>query len=189
MPKLSDTRRVILSNAAQHDALLAEPPARLPTAARQSVLRSLIAKGLLWRRSPRLAGTPPWAGGRTRTAPGSRRGLPLQAALRLASRRMVRRPPWRMTSRRIGTINELAASEKINSSYVSRVLRLTPLAPEIIGSILDGRQPTGKTLPALMGPFPVDLASQDVLTPDSDSPRRDPALHGSKARDRHRNLR
>jgi hypothetical protein len=47
MTKLSDTQRVILSRAAQHDALLAEPPAKLPTAARQSVLRSLITKGLL----------------------------------------------------------------------------------------------------------------------------------------------
>jgi hypothetical protein len=47
MSKLSDTQRVILSRAAQHDALLAEPPARLPAAARQSVLRSLMTKGLL----------------------------------------------------------------------------------------------------------------------------------------------
>ena len=47
MTKLSDTQRVILSKAAQHDALLAEPPARLPAAARQSVLRSLMTKGLL----------------------------------------------------------------------------------------------------------------------------------------------
>ena len=47
MTKLSDTQRVILSKAAQHEALLAEPPAKLPAAARQSVLRSLIAKGVL----------------------------------------------------------------------------------------------------------------------------------------------
>jgi len=47
MTKLSDTQRVILSKAAQHEALLAEPPAKLPAAARQSVLRSLMAKGLL----------------------------------------------------------------------------------------------------------------------------------------------
>jgi len=47
MTKLSDAQRVILSKAAQHDALLAEPPAKLPAAARQSVLRSLIAKSLL----------------------------------------------------------------------------------------------------------------------------------------------
>ncbi len=47
MTKLSDTQRVILSRAAQHDALLATPPAKLPAAARQAVLRSMIAKGLL----------------------------------------------------------------------------------------------------------------------------------------------
>ena len=47
MTKLSDTQRVILSKAAQHEALLAEPPAKLPAAARQSVLRSLVAKGVL----------------------------------------------------------------------------------------------------------------------------------------------
>ena len=37
-----------------------------------------------------------------------------------------------------GTIEELAAAEKINASYVSRVLRLTLLAPEIVEPILDG---------------------------------------------------
>jgi hypothetical protein len=47
MTKLSDTQRVILSHAAQHEALLATPPAKLPAAARQAVLRSMIAKGLL----------------------------------------------------------------------------------------------------------------------------------------------
>ncbi len=47
MTKLSDTQRVILSRAAQHEALLATPPAKLPAAARQAVLRSMIAKGLL----------------------------------------------------------------------------------------------------------------------------------------------
>jgi len=45
--KLSGTQRVILSKAAQHDALLAQPSAKLPAAARQAVLRSLIGKGLL----------------------------------------------------------------------------------------------------------------------------------------------
>ena len=64
---------------------------------------------------------------------------------------------WRrmLESGRFATINELAAAEKINSSYVSRVLRVTLLAPDIVGAILDGRQPEGMTLPALMEPFPV----------------------------------
>ena len=63
---------------------------------------------------------------------------------------------WRrmLESGRFGTINELAAAEKINSSYVSRVLRLTLLAPDIVEAILDGRQPEGMTLPGLMEPFP-----------------------------------
>jgi hypothetical protein len=36
-----------------------------------------------------------------------------------------------METDRHGTINEIAKAEKINPSYVSRVLRLTLLAPEI----------------------------------------------------------
>ena len=52
---------------------------------------------------------------------------------------------WRrmMETGRYGTINELAAAEKINSSYVSRLLRLTLLSPAIVEAILDGRQPEG----------------------------------------------
>ena len=69
---------------------------------------------------------------------------------------------WRrlLETGRFTTINELAAAEKINSSYVSRVLRLTLLAPDIVEAILDGRQREGVTLPALMQPFPVDWEGQ-----------------------------
>lgn len=65
---------------------------------------------------------------------------------------------WRrmMEAGRYGTIDELAAAEKINSSYVSRLLRLTLLAPGIVEAILDGRQPEGMTLPGLMETFPVE---------------------------------
>ena len=41
---------------------------------------------------------------------------------------------------RYATINELAAAEKTNSSYVSRMLCLTLLAPDIVDAILDGQQ-------------------------------------------------
>ncbi|MEO3475861.1 DUF3489 domain-containing protein [Roseomonas sp. CAU 1739] len=47
MTKLSDTQRIILSQASQHGDRLAIPPERLPAAARQAVLRSMIGKGLL----------------------------------------------------------------------------------------------------------------------------------------------
>ena len=58
------------------------------------------------------------------------------------------------------TIAEIAAAEKINSSYVSRVLRLTLLAPDIVEAILDGRQPVGMPLAGLMEPFPVGWREQ-----------------------------
>jgi hypothetical protein len=50
---------------------------------------------------------------------------------------------WRnlIESGSYGTIDEIATAERINSSYVSRVLRMTLLAPDIVESILDGRQP------------------------------------------------
>jgi len=56
---------------------------------------------------------------------------------------------------RYDTIEELAAAEKINSSYVSRLLRLTLLAPDIVEAILDGRQADRLTLPRMMQPFPI----------------------------------
>jgi hypothetical protein len=58
------------------------------------------------------------------------------------------------------TIAEIAATEKINESYVSRLLRLTLLAPDIIDAILDGRQPAEMTLAVLMKPFPVEWKRQ-----------------------------
>jgi hypothetical protein len=53
------------------------------------------------------------------------------------------------------TVEDIAAAEKINPSYVSRVLRLTLLAPSIVEAIVEGRQPSEITLAALMGPFPM----------------------------------
>ncbi|MBR0652116.1 hypothetical protein GXW78_20845 [Roseomonas terrae] len=74
---------------------------------------------------------------------------------------------WRrmLESGRFATINELAAAEKINSSYVSRVLRLTLLAPDIVEAILDGRQPEGMTLPGLLEPSPPEWEQQRAQWP------------------------
>jgi predicted nucleic acid-binding Zn ribbon protein len=49
---------------------------------------------------------------------------------------------------------ELAKVEKVNDSYLSRVLRLTLLAPDIIESILTGRQPSTLQLDDLLKPLP-----------------------------------
>jgi len=59
-----------------------------------------------------------------------------------------------------GTVAELAAAEKINESYVGRVLRLTLLAPDLVEAILVGWQPEGVTLMEFMGDFPREWAVQ-----------------------------
>jgi hypothetical protein len=59
------------------------------------------------------------------------------------------------------TIAEIAAAEKVNDSYVGRVLRLTLLAPDIVEAILGGRQPAEMTLATLMRPFPISWREQD----------------------------
>ena len=61
---------------------------------------------------------------------------------------------------RFATINEIARAEKINSSYVSRVLRLTLLAPVTVEAILDGRADAAPTLAEAMKVFPVDWKLQ-----------------------------
>jgi hypothetical protein len=58
------------------------------------------------------------------------------------------------------TIAEIAATEKINETYVGRVLRLTLLAPVIVEAVLDGRQPADMNLEKLMRSFPTDWAEQ-----------------------------
>ncbi len=62
------------------------------------------------------------------------------------------------------TIEEIADAENINSSYVSRVLRMTLLAPEIVEAILTGQQPEGLTMARAMQPFPVEWERQKANT-------------------------
>jgi hypothetical protein len=61
------------------------------------------------------------------------------------------------------TVHEIAEAERINPSYVSRVLRLTLLAPDIVEAILDGRQSDSVTLARLMRPFPVEWRGQQSM--------------------------
>jgi len=69
---------------------------------------------------------------------------------------------WRklMETGAYGTIEELAAAEKINSSYVSRILRLALLAPPTIEAILNSRHPPKLKLANIMKPFPVLCSEQ-----------------------------
>lgn len=61
------------------------------------------------------------------------------------------------------TIREIANAEKINESYVGRVLRMTLLAPEVVEAILGGRQSAHLQLETLMKRFPVDWTEQRSL--------------------------
>jgi hypothetical protein len=61
------------------------------------------------------------------------------------------------------TIAEIANAEKINETYVGRVLRLTLLSPDIVEVILGGRQPAEETsLAVLMRPFSVGWGEQQA---------------------------
>ena len=59
-----------------------------------------------------------------------------------------------------GCIEDIARAERINGSFVSRVIRLALLAPDIVEAILAGRQPAALTLKGLTGPFPVEWDRQ-----------------------------
>jgi hypothetical protein len=61
------------------------------------------------------------------------------------------------------TVSDLAVAEKINPSYVSRILRLTLLAPDIVEAILNGAQPPTFSLAKAMRPVPTDWVVQRQL--------------------------
>ena len=60
------------------------------------------------------------------------------------------------------TVRDIAETEKINESYVSRLVRLTLLAPDIIETIVDGRQPSTMTLATLMARWPTRWDEQQA---------------------------
>lgn len=61
---------------------------------------------------------------------------------------------------RYRSIRELAEAERVSHSYVSRVLKLTLLAPDLVEAILDGRQPRGLTAQELLRGVPVGWGEQ-----------------------------
>jgi hypothetical protein len=88
------------------------------------------------------AGTAPWS-------PAARVDSALVKAV-------VRAHRWRhmLESGEYSSSAELAKAEKVNDSYLSRILRLTLIAPDIIEAILAGRQPRTLQLDDLLKPLP-----------------------------------
>ena len=58
------------------------------------------------------------------------------------------------------SIADLATAEKINESYICRVLRLTLLAPDIVEAILNAKQPPELQIETLLKLFPVEWEQQ-----------------------------
>jgi hypothetical protein len=69
---------------------------------------------------------------------------------------VVRAYRWRqmLESGEYASSAELAKAEKVNDSYLSRILRLTLIAPDITEAILAGRQPSTLQLDELLKPLP-----------------------------------
>ena len=65
-----------------------------------------------------------------------------------------------LESGEFATIAELTEREGIAPSYMTRVLRLTLLAPDIVEAILDGKQGPEVTLARLLEPFPAEWTGQ-----------------------------
>ena len=61
-----------------------------------------------------------------------------------------------------GSLAEISDKEGINRSYLSRTIRLSLLAPDILEAILDGIQPATLRLADLEAPFSVDWQQQRV---------------------------
>jgi len=59
-----------------------------------------------------------------------------------------------------GTLEDLAKAKRVAPSYVSAILRLTLLAPEMVEAILDGSQPAEMGLDDLLRGFPLDWNQQ-----------------------------
>ncbi len=67
-----------------------------------------------------------------------------------------------LESGEFATIAELAEREGIAPSYMTRVLRLTLLAPNIVEAILDAKQGPEVTLARVLEPFPTSWEAQPM---------------------------
>ena len=67
-----------------------------------------------------------------------------------------------LESNRFASVRELAKAEKINESYVCRILRLTLLSPVLTEAILNGKQPERLDLAWLLKSIPIEWDQQEA---------------------------
>lgn len=68
-----------------------------------------------------------------------------------------------LESGRYSSLGDLAKAERIDRSYLGKMLRLTLLAPDIVEAILDGKQAETIALPVLLGVDWVEWGDQRRL--------------------------
>jgi hypothetical protein len=61
------------------------------------------------------------------------------------------------------TVSNIGAAGNISKSYVSRILRLALLAPDVVEAILAGRTDQGMMLEQLERPLPASWEEQRIL--------------------------
>jgi hypothetical protein len=61
------------------------------------------------------------------------------------------------------TVSEIGDAENISKSYVSRILRLALLAPDLVEEIVEGRTDQGMMLEQLERPLPMRWEEQHQL--------------------------
>jgi hypothetical protein len=109
-------------------------------------------------------------GGRTLViTPDGTTGRPLTPIDSALVKAVARAHRWQrmLESGEFSSMTELAEAEKVNRSYVCRVLRLTLLAPDIVEAILVGRQGPKVTLARVLEPFPMDWEKQRLSLPSA----------------------
>jgi hypothetical protein len=77
---------------------------------------------------------------------------------------LVRAHRWRnmLESNLFASVRELAKAEKINESYLCRVIRLTLLSPTLTEAILNGSQPETLDLAQLLKSIPIEWHEQEA---------------------------
>jgi hypothetical protein len=77
---------------------------------------------------------------------------------------LVRAHRWRsmLEANLFASVRELAKAEKINESYLCRVLRLSLLSPALTEAILNGQQPEGLDLKRLLKSLPAEWDKQEA---------------------------
>ncbi len=81
---------------------------------------------------------------------------------------------WRelLDSGRVGTLRGLAQELEVSHAYLSRLLRLTLLAPDLVEAILEGTEPSGLSI-AQLAALPLEWEGQREAVEEQAGPWRD----------------